>query len=101
MLWLPWDRGPGGRSNNHKNGRSHGVIGVTVFLYRSFNNGSVMVSIFIWKFYLLIHTLITVPIRVMMSVTVKRANGINDSLKQEGGHGDYSVVVGCSSDQHF
>ena len=43
------------------------------------------------------------PILVLMYVSimsVKRTNGIIQSLKQQGGHGDYSAVAGFSSDCH-
>ena len=44
------------------------------------------------------------PILVLTYVSimsVKKTNGIIQSLKQQGGHGDYSAVAGFSSDCHY
>ena len=44
------------------------------------------------------------PILVLMYVSimsVKRTNGIIQSLKQQGGHGNYFVVAGFNSDCHY
>ena len=46
----------------------------------------------------------TSPILVLMYVSimsVKRTNGLIQSLKQQGGHGDYSAVAGFSSDRYY
>ena len=44
------------------------------------------------------------PILVKMYVpimSVKRINGIIQSLQQQGGHGDYFAVAGFGSDCHY
>ena len=38
-------------------------------------------------------TIMISPIWVLLSVSVKWTSGINQSLKRQGGHGDYSVVL--------
>ena len=65
-------------------------------------------QIFTWFIYNLMNvpsSVVTIsPILVLTYVpimSVKRTNGIIQSLKQQCGHGDYSPVVGFSSDCHY